>query len=260
MIRPMNEVIRMQYLDVLGIDTYMPRRILPGAPPPRACTAVVAQAAVVTASPVTASPVTASPVTVPDVIADTAPQAIADAVKAPVAPLAPGGVAEPRFSLAIWSLDGLLVIDSRQPQAALPTEALLANLVFALGLRSPLPRAEVFNWPMLESVPEISAEQSAREAIAAMLEAKPQSESFSQCLLMGEAACYYCTAAEYVSTLPQYDGGPAQVFAALTGRSVAVAGLPVTGMVLPSLTQMLTQPDLKAAAWRTLHVLRRQHS
>ena len=271
----MNEASRMQYLDVLGIDSYMPRRILPGAPRPGACAASPAfQPLPATVSNLVsavdfrsagASPrpdqsrresdeAARSVVAQPVETGDVAGQPVEEQVE----PMGPEGVAEPRFSLGLWLLEGsLLVIDSRQPQAALPTQSLLANLVFAVGYRQPLPPAEVFNWPLLK-VPETNSEPAARDTITAMLEARMESLQIRHCLLLGAAAIYYCADPDYLFALSAYSGGPDAVLNAVQGKAVPVAGLSVSAIALPSLTQMLSTPGYKADAWRAVHVIRKQ--
>lgn len=260
-----SETQRMQYLDALGIDSYMPRRVLPHAPTIRMCAPSAApvtgitpaQPAVATVAQVVASVRVAAGNETLENNARRGDAGKADTVVPGVAK-ASGDVAKPRFSLGLWVIDEeLLVVDSRQPQAALPTEALLNNVIFALGYVARLPRVEVFNWPLHEKIPDAQGEDSARDALAAMLEAHAAAAPLKRCLLMGPEACYYCLQLEQLAALPQFDAGPTAAFESMQGKSMVIAGVGLTAVITPSLTQMLRDPGLKAVAWRAMQSLRK---
>ncbi|NHN37993.1 hypothetical protein G8764_11850 [Pseudomaricurvus alcaniphilus] len=323
----MNELQRIHYLDAMGIDSYMPRRVLPNAPLAQLCEPVavpvaaagaarrpqpVAQGAAASPAPGAARPTAANdvmallqerstpPVTpgagqavnappgqVPSAPVTAAAAANpAAATPAPASPpvaaaktagpaganreqlaaattdtsgVAPVGVARPRFALSFWRVGSeLMIIDSRHPELALPTESLLNNILFALGYTGvTLPRAEIFKWPMHENIAEARDEYAARDALGAMLAGKLELNPVKYCLLLGEEACYYALPTEVVShSGVDPEVRPAEVFKAMVGTSVPLPELAVTAIVAPGLSQMLQQPQLKAVAWRAIQPLR----
>jgi len=294
----MNEVQRMQYLDALGIDSFMPRRVLPNAPALRMCEPVLSGAvgAQAASAPATSAPATSTPdiaaqassglVNVPPAVAavqsqpDVALSSSADAGAKPVveAPLtaAPAVleqvvvvtaqvqveaiktvkavIATPRFSLSMWQVgEQLLVIDSRQPQQALPTESLLSNILLALGFPAgPLPSAHVVRWPIMENRFESQGPGEARGMLSALIAARLETQPAKHLLLMGEEACHYILPSDELAE------SQTQSLSKLQGRLLTVpelaAGLPV--IVVPSLTAMLQEPELKAITWQAIQPLR----
>lgn len=287
----MNEVQRMQYLDALGIDSFMPRRILPNAPALRLCepvsshtaapaTAPAAQDSIAAAQGASATVSTAaiSTATVQTTPVDAVPSAQSQAVPAVessparVAPAVLEQVAAvteqvqtepkaskvvvptPRFSLSLWQVsEQLLVIDSRQPQQALPTESLLSNILLALGFPAgPLPSAHVVRWPIMENRFESQGADEARGMLSALISARLETQPAKHVLLMGEEACHYILpGAELADT-------QAESLSKLQGRLLTVPeladGVPV--IVVPSLTAMLQEPELKAITWQAIQPLR----
>ncbi len=262
----MNELQRMQYLEAMGIDSYMPRRQLLLGPAIRQCQPVLpAQPAAVSGGDITpVAPVPGSPgevavpagktgagaVSVADILGQ--PTTVVTPKPAPAEALkpAPEAAVVPRFALSLWRVtDTLLVVDSRHAELALPTEALLLNMLNALGLQlRGLPRAEILRWPMVENHFTRQGEAEAREALRAMLEAMQEEQPVSRLLLMGPEACHYladdpCASAD-------------ESLGAMQGKAVAAAGLGSCAVVLPSLTQMLQAPTLKAVAWQALQPFR----
>lgn len=281
----MNEAQRLQYLEAIGIDSYMPRWILPVAPAPVACTPVLrsptaapAQVAVTPAAsapaavpasvpaeraagaaqPAPSAGLTAAPVAaVAEALAAFAEPQPVEKLAAAIAPATKAAVAEdPRFALSMWrASDDLLVIDSRQAHLALPTEPLLANILLALGWpRQPLPRAEVLHWPMYDHPLAPKGEAAAKETLLAMLEARLEQQPVAYVLLMGAEACHYMVPAEL---LPQDGAGPAASLTALRGKALPLDPVKATAIVVPSLSDMLQQPELKATTWRAIQPLRR---
>ncbi|MYM63179.1 hypothetical protein [Pseudomaricurvus sp. HS19] len=263
----MNELQRMQYLEAMGIDSYMPRRQLLLGPAMRQCQPVLpAQPAAVSGGDITpvapvpgsqgevaaaAGKTGAGAVSVADILGQ--PATIVTPKPAPVEEAlkpAPEAVVVPRFALSLWRVtEQLLVVDSRHAELALPTEALLLNMLNALGLQlRGLPRAEILRWPMVENHFTRQGEAEAREALRAMLEAMHEEQPVTQLLLMGPEACHY---------LADSPGSSAeQTLETMQGKAVAAAGLGPCAVVLPSLTQMLQAPALKAVAWQALQPFR----
>ena len=262
----MNELQRMQYLEAMGIDSYMPRRQLLLGPAIRQCQPVLpAQPVAVRGGDVApAAPVPGNPGEVAAAVGKTGAGAVSVAdilgqsstvtasKPAPVEALkpAPETAVVPRFALSLWRVtDKLLVVDSRHAELALPTEALLLNMLNALGLQlRSLPRAEILRWPMVENHFTRQGEAEAREALRAMLEAMHEEQPFTQLLLMGPEACHYLVDAPESTT--------AESSHVLQGKAVEVVGLGPCAVVLPSLTQMLQAPELKAVAWQALQPFR----
>ncbi len=250
----MNERKRLEYLAAMGIDAYMPRRQLPGALP----------SLVLSVRPPTLpEPVRHDPA--PGVERQRTPSVASRAdstgihqlvdtlvenssvQQAPVQPLeplpevAPPAPASIRFVLNCWRPGpDLLVIDSHQPGRALPTEALLANILRAVGLSVQLPPAETLRWPVIrQSAARLS---DAKEMVAGFLAGHLQARPAKIVWLMGDAAIRVCTdhnAAE--------DGYPEQ--------ALMLPGLSVPALALPSLMDMLVDPQKKAVTWRAIRRL-----
>ncbi len=277
----MNEIQRQEYLVALGIDTYMPRWVLPNAPASVACewpvevldTAIAAEP-VVGQVPVAASLSTdgegsnsASVAGPAALLGQLGGQPIAAKPKkvaaSPVEPLAENqqpraessvvsaaAQAIPRFSLNLWRVsDDLLVVDSRQVELALPTDRLFHNMIFALGYRLAGPlQAEVLRWPLVERSLEPQGEQQARDMLHAYLDAQSLRQPFKHLLLMGEPAAKYILPQEAELSLHKADK--------LYLPELSTADNPVTAIATHSLTALLQQPLLKVDSWRALQPLR----
>ncbi len=271
----MNELQRQQYLDAMGVDTYMPRWVLPHAPIPVACDvsfipgeleAGQSQGAGKTGSQAkAASNDAAAPVstltTGVSAAASTKPESVLAALTEPVtsveAAVEQVQSAEktsvktpvnaepvPQFALSIWRVsEQLLVIDSRQAQLALPTEPLLINILVALGYpRQPLPKAEVIRWPMVDNPFVGQTAADAREMLEAYLDGKLLTHPAKHILLMGEDACRY--------VLPEVNSVEDQL-----GKAVALEHHKVDAIVVPSLSTMLLEPEQKRLTWKAIQPL-----
>lgn len=282
----MNEVRRQQYLDVIGIDSYMPRLILPFAPAPKQCavpdlvvpeivvpelTVAVDQSSVLvehtepeiieSPAPIVKQPVAAAgPITSP---LDALQGMSGSADKAPVSntiseEVAVQAVSERQeavnFSLSVWRVsEDLLVVDSRQAELALPVNALLNNILLALGLlEQALPKIEVVSWPKVDSHFSGQDAQSARDMLGAMFEARLEQYPAKFILLMGESAAHYMLPASVLSGT----SSPAESLQYLQGKSVFLQDYNASAIVVPSLTDMLNTPALKAIAWQAIQPLR----
>jgi uracil-DNA glycosylase len=161
----------------------------------------------------------------------------------------------PRFSLSLWQLeDQLLVVDSRQPQQALPTENLLQNILLALGYaQQPLPQAHVVRWPIIENRFEAQGVSEARETLAALLTARLEIQPAKYVLLMGAEACHYLLPAEQLAETQD------ESLINLQGKALTVNHIieGQTMIVTPSLTDMLRDTSLKAITWQAIQPLRR---
>lgn len=278
----MNELQRQQYLDALGVDTYMPRWVLPHAPEPVACdvsfipselgageagkgitAGVASQPTTNDAAPVVrsapaggASPGQASPSSVLAVLSGEAPAAEpASSVESETKDTSTSVATEqaksqtasepaPAFALSIWRIsEDLLVVDSRQAQLALPTEPLLINILVALGYpRQPLPKTEVIRWPMVDNPFVGQTQADAREMLEAYLDGKLLTHPTKHLLLMGEDAARYILPVE-------------QNAEKVLGQSVALPQHNAEAIVVPSLSDMLQEPLLKRLTWQAIQPL-----
>ena len=271
-----NERQRMQYLEAFGVESYMPRFLLPTAPPIRRCAEVPAivpgnsrgDAEAIAPKPAVSSPVAVAkeqveqkpapispsvtnlePVAEPEISLSATP--VAREVGTIVSHAsASGHVAETvTFCLRVWRLADLLVADSHDVKQALPVETLLNNVLFALGYRGlSLPRAEVFQWPLIRNRYADNSAQAARSAVSAMLNAVLDEGESTKLLLLGNAACTY--------GLPQklWESPQSSSYEKCIGHCHTETGLAIA--VTPSLADMLLQPDQKAVAWEALKHLR----
>lgn len=257
----MNERQRMQYLEALGVEMFTPRWVLPGAQLSRQCQLPVAEAdtALVQAGkPVSQGgasrraghvggaqerprPATGSLV---DSLLDTGspqPPAVAVASERAAAFIATAGEKKQKaaFSLAFWRIHSqVMVVDSRQPSKALPTETLLRNIVAGLGLRKPLPRAEIQNWPLAGGGDQ--GWDAAREMIQAFLESRLLSHPVRYLVLMG------ADAVKVILDNPD----------TAIGRRVNVDTFACDALTAPSLTDLLLEPRQKAVLWRLFSPLK----
>ncbi len=248
----------MQYLDAMGVDMFVPRFIMSAALAPR-------QAELPQKSGPVGTPAV-SPVNSEEAESRVLPERASNLVNrivsgfqaesrgktgedarmpepAPTrdtnAPVIETPVPKERaqFSLALWRIsDEILVVDSRRPKAALPTEALLSNILFQSGLlRQPLPRAEFLNWPMAGGFDQ--SWDAAGEMVQAFLEGRLLSSPVKQMVIMGD------------------DAGRAilqQDVRDKTGSIVAVDVFTANAVILPSLADILYQPELKKTVWQGL--------
>lgn len=147
------------------------------------------------------------------------------------------------FSLGFWRVSPeLMVVDSRQPKLALPVEKLLKNLLLALGVNEDLPKADVWQWPMIETNHHLQDADDAREALHAYLDTAFLLNPGKYLLCMGEAAARYILNLE-----PPCNS--------LVGQRTAIDDFGLEAFCLPSLTELLQDPLKKAITWRTIQSL-----
>lgn len=237
----MNELIRQQYLEALGVQTYMPRVSLAAAPAPVLCdwsfmAGALAQSPVPSAEPIRAA-AEPGPVEVAQVLQSLRqPAQTTKPAARPVARPQPVGRAEPAFSVSLWQFAGLLVLADRNPEQALPVGKLLTNILLALGHRQPdTSRPEVIRWP-LEG---LSAAQTgpADCYFASILSARRPADQPTSLLCFGERIS--------TSLDPQRQ------------KKLALSETETLPLIpLPSLEQLLTEPARKAAVWADIAHLR----
>lgn len=245
----MNELQRQTYLSVLGVESYAPRWLLPSAPEPRLCTRLPVAVPLAELAPAPqpqsvprVAPTEAGPQALSDVLrqvtgADAAlAQPQTSAPTTPVTPKAQPTVAP--FTLSIWrSSLPVLVLDSREPRAAMPTERLVRNLLRSLGdVESASVSEEILSCPL---VPKPTP-ADARSELSTWLEAELARRPVQKLLLMGHNAAHYLVPEE--AELEQ-----------LLWQWVPVPG-ELQALVAPSLVDVLREPALhKRALWRALN-------
>ena len=116
---------------------------------------------------------------------------------------------------------------------------LLTNILNAIGCGiSRLPQMELIEWP---PYPNASGDQNeVREFLGTLLSARLDSKPVKSVLLLGESASNWLLS-------------PDQEQQKETGR--VVLSEQVTALLLPSLSSMIENPQLKAVAWKTLQFL-----
>jgi len=151
------------------------------------------------------------------------------------------------FTLSIWRLDKILVVDTRDSSKALPTEKLLLSMLRALDIPlGNLPKAQILGWPMLEGGIADESAEAARDMLSAFFDTG--TVEHDTWLLMGEAAKIALPEAMQATAAGVLlDAGD------LDSRFHSKDDLKVA--ILPSLVEMLEQPKLKASAWQALQQL-----
>lgn len=171
-----------------------------------------------------------------------------------------------RFHLLVWVLDnGVMLVDTHLPKAALPTPALLKNILYSLDRNLVIPTPDVIRWPVLES-PILNPQEESEAAsmvqafVLSRLESMgkaeaskaktPKAKTPKAIVAMGEVAARMLTC-HMLQTSESDSSGSGQVrtHTPPVGESIISSqyGCPV--VILPSLADMLKQPLLKQAVW-----------
>ncbi len=258
-----HELQRQAYLSALGIENYMPRMILPFAPPSSVCELPVfaelheapSQQDKLPPIPVVAAEVTSQANTTRNSVANDILADVAPAKKSPVPVNAASileqletkkaPIVEP-FALSLWRpAPGFLIVDSRNSSLALPTELLLNNV-----LRSFLPaikpdlREEVMRWPMIENRFVSRTADDARNELQTWLAVENELRPIDRLWLMGDNAARYLLSA---------DIKPADACWQEHSLNLSGAGVNLLhAVVLPSLVDLLQTPLLKARLWASV--------
>lgn len=240
----MNELLRMRYLDAVGIDVFVPRYELPAALVSVPCLlpevvagdqappVVVAKGLERSGGPlVSVEALLTHAVPLPK----TASETLDVAVAAEVALATPEKV---RFSLAVWRVsEALLAVDSREVGAALPTDALLANIVCACGVSSGSPVIDNLAWPLVDVPGKPQGWSEARDMVATYLEGKLAKPVVFMLLFGKDAYSAIAGRDDYVETL---------------WRSTTVEAFGCEALVFPSLADLLRDPKSKRRLWECL--------
>lgn len=251
----MNERIRQEYLDALGIIQFVPRRILAGAkasepavlpeleepeleagnlPPIQEVALPQRQMAAESSTPkIAVSDLVQSIVRSPDATPTPANPASDKAIEAEI---------PARFALSVWRpCASLMILDSRQPGDALPTRALLHNILLAKSVTLGGGAPDVLSWPP-PGLTQALGWSAAQDMVSAFLQARLDLQPAQYLWLMGESA--------YRAVI-----SPTGSYADDLGKTINVDQLGTLAVVLPSLADMLQRPELKACTWAAIRSL-----
>ncbi|MFT6102703.1 MAG: hypothetical protein ACJATV_000729 [Granulosicoccus sp.] len=168
--------------------------------------------------------------------------------------------AEVRFTLNVWRIrEELIVIDSRQPAAALPTEKLLQNILRSVGYPlAQLPPSELLRWPLFTNkkltsknitnkyIDQSSEEEEARAMVQAYLSAQYAKAPVKALLLLGQSAVQFALTP---------DTGIKNFYEQHKGSQISSSPWQSQVLVAPSLVDMLHDPMQKRITWQALQVL-----
>lgn len=301
----MLEKHRLTYLDHLGIENYMPRRILPNALPSQLLSdeALMEPAAFSTAdTPFEVHP-THDPASLDkppsetiektppiDVMAEllgkkpvdtqqasssqntpqqqdvsqdasSAPSAVTAAadtsahsekreaeVNHELAPKNTASTETIRFSLSVWRINhDIMVIDTRQPATALPTDRLLQNILRSIGCHlAQLPPSDILRWPLFKDDSLSHPEDEARAMVQAYVSAQVSKAPIKTLLLLGHDAVRF--------TLDVGDDSQ-HFYHEHKGGALLQEQWQSTALIAPSLIDMLQEPLQKRITWQALQTL-----
>jgi hypothetical protein len=251
----MNELQRQAYLNAMSLESYFPRWIMPWAPPSQACVRDWSESAgkvalndldvLQGASNLQADIVSRekqSPLAVAEVLQKLdlkpvrqkqQPYIVSQQQAATSQRIVP-------FALSIWRpFANWLVIDERQPQAALPVEILLHNILRSFGVVQSTLAEEVLRWPLVENKVVHQTIFHARQALTVWLEVELEQRPVDKLLLMGHKS-----AELFLPEGVSFEDGI---------WNVCDLSLPnLQALVTPSLVDLLRNPQLKVGLWRAM--------
>jgi hypothetical protein len=258
----MNEVQRQTYLTAMGVDTYMPRWILPNSPESFLCETGLYESNLFNDSSTGASysaetnsntdfSYKESSVVGSSLISNALSELIQDigssvnsskSVKNNTAEITsniPINDSVSPFTLSIWRpTEGLLVIDSRDKGLVLPTELLLNNVLrFYLSRKPYVLDEDVLRWPMIENRFTSRSYVNAQQELQTWLQVENELRPAQKIWLMGEDAQRYLFERE--ESLAMYSQKT------LLDDSVTV-------YLMPSLSELLHSPSLKTKLFQFL--------
>jgi hypothetical protein len=239
----------MQYLDAMGIEMFVPRLSLPLESEPSLAELPIELRTIESAEdllPERGQPVGGGSLLDSLRGADTHPQPVSKPAAVSKTPHSEVGneSSEPTAQFQIgfwWTQSGLIVLDSRRPNAALPTDALINNVLIANGLiQYPLPAAEVIRWPLAKG--QDASWRSASAMMHELLRARRGDKPAKYCVVWGEACLR--------SLIPGAN------YSKVLFKSVELPQLNCKLLCLPEPEQFLRQCQDKASLWQAFNPLR----
>lgn len=226
----MNESLRLDYLEAMGITQYVARTPLPGARPSPVIELEIAapeQPAKIAALIDTALPDKKNPAAIP-----TKPLPVAlDIPQASLPTTLPTAF---HCQIAIWTVSDLLVL-ADAPRLDNSQLTLLRNILQAIGRTEKLSDVKQFSWPLPQR--KDKSLMAAKEHFQGLLDGGLlQTSGLRQILCFGDSVSALLSTGETdPANLQQYQDWPIVTVCALH--------------------EMLAQPSRKADTWRTLQVL-----
>ncbi len=260
----MNELVRMQYMEAMGVDVFVPRVLLPNANSSLLCAlpegvnfdvtdkvgpdAAISDSSLISELTVNSNELNRS---VPnnelskiiDVQPDGAqerhkPLASADSIVEALSTAGEDANEKIILRLSSWANNQFFVLDSRTENQAYPVALLLRNILSSVKLlNTGMPRMETIDWPSRMHV----GKQGWREAtdwLFPFIENKTANNS-KHVFVMGNPA--FCSLI-----------GKQQDFSSNLYKQFFFESLGKKGLVLPSLEEILCRPELKHLTWRAL--------
>ena len=176
----------------------------------------------------------------------TAPKASIKKLDKPAATTTASASATPSFSLSFWRITAeLMIVDSRQGELALPVEKLLKNILLALGHVGELPKADIWQWPLIQAHHQDQSADAAKETLHAYLDTAFVLNPGKHLICMGKTAYNY---------LP---GAPASYEQQL-GNAFVIDDFSLEAIVVPSLADMLQEPLQKRITWQSLRYIKQK--
>ena len=274
----MNELTRMQYLDAMGIDMFVPKVCLPHAKASSQCVLPSAELLPVASNEPSLgvddhAAGASSPVSVANVLADLRGEKqqaerelqrepvpasnhvvnkVNEAVASSLIPSSSASIVMPElipahFTLGMWRVEPhLQIIDSRLDGDALPTDILLRNVLTRhYLLPQAMPAQEILHWPLPGVALTDTSWNAAHDMVISFLEGRLSANPVSAFLVFGEDA--FCALM-----------GETANFAESLYQSVTVDTFATEVIVLPSLRSLLHNPLEKKQLWPILQRLSHQ--
>ena len=234
-IAELSAVLRRQYLQTLGIVQYVSRDLQLVAEGESSI--AIAQQTAPTGSP--SERINLDQNTVVTAKAKSATKVRADTVESATAV---GEISENiAVKFALWQPTAeLLVCSSVEGSLPGPEQIqLLGNILLAMGQgNGHLPQMDIAQWPPYANARADEAE--VREFLLTLIQARVDSKSAKMLLLLGDAAADWLLSAAQKAALAN---GQVDIFPQ------------VTALLLPSLQEMIEQPQRKRDAWQTVRFL-----
>ena len=263
----MNEVQRRQYLHAIGVDSYQPRLVLPGALPSTLCELPIEPSVLLSIENVDSGVIQSSNNNDNNSASNNANNNssqktnFSDAAKLALDTIKPASIpidavvnatmrqvekksqekkVTPHFSLSIIRGENILIIDKGLPGNINPNDylQLLKNMLFALGAGKQQVSIDAFVWPMVKSNTVDQGEVAARQTLEAFLAKQIEQLGAKYLLLMGDDAARYSCSEQLTK-----------------GQLVAQSNLGIKIIHTLSASDMLQNALLKRDVWQHLQPL-----